>query len=81
MKTAISLPDPIFHQAESVAKRLGVSRSELYAKALTEYLRKYNDEQITAKFNNNSVDLKDVVADIEDEENLGQNPLANRVQE
>ena len=51
MKTAISLPDPIFHQAESVAKRLGVSRSELYAKALTEYLRKYNDEQITAKFN------------------------------
>ncbi len=38
-------------------------------------------EQITAKFNNNSVDLKDVVADIEDEENLGQNPLANRVQE
>lgn len=51
MKTAISLPDPIFHQAESVAKRLGVSRSELYAKALTEYLRKYNNEQITAKFN------------------------------
>ena len=51
MKTAISLPDPIFHQAESVAKRLGVSRSELYAKALTEYLRKYNDEQLTAKFN------------------------------
>ena len=51
MKTAISLPDPVFHEAESVAKRLGISRSELYAKALAEYLKKYNNDQITAKFN------------------------------
>lgn len=51
MKTAISLPDPVFHEAESVAKQLGLSRSELYARALAEYLKKYNDAQITAKFN------------------------------
>ena len=51
MKTAISLPDPVFHEAESVAKRLGVSRSELYTKALTEYLQKHNDDWIKAKFN------------------------------
>ncbi len=51
MKTAISLPDSVFHEAESVAQRLGVSRSELYVKALAEYLRKYNEEQIAAKFN------------------------------
>ncbi|MEL7226068.1 MAG: hypothetical protein AAF810_18900 [Cyanobacteria bacterium P01_D01_bin.36] len=51
MKTAISLPDLVFYEAESVAKRLGLSRSELYAKALAEYLRKYSDEQITAKYN------------------------------
>ncbi len=51
MKTAISLPDSVFHAAESVAKQLGVSRSELYAKALAEYLQKYNEQQITARFN------------------------------
>ena len=51
MKTAISLPAPVFHEAELVAKQLGLSRSELYARALAEYLKKYNDAQITAKFN------------------------------
>ncbi|MFM5891936.1 MAG: ribbon-helix-helix domain-containing protein, partial [Dolichospermum sp.] len=42
MKTAISLPDPVFEEAESLARQLGVSRSELYTKALKAYLRKYN---------------------------------------
>ena len=51
MKTAISLPDPVFHAAESAAKRLGISRSELYATALADYLKKYDDAQITAKYN------------------------------
>lgn len=51
MKTAISLPDPIFYEAETVAKKLGLSRSELYAKALKTYLKKYSDEQITARYN------------------------------
>lgn len=39
MKTAISLPDSIFKEAESLTKKLGVSRSELYTKALKAYLR------------------------------------------
>lgn len=51
MKTTISLPDAVFHEAESVAKQLGTSRSELYAKALSEYLQKHSNAQITAKFN------------------------------
>jgi len=38
MKTAISIPDAIFEEAERVAKRRGVSRSELYAKAVAEYV-------------------------------------------
>ncbi|MEM6753148.1 MAG: ChpI protein, partial [Cyanobacteria bacterium P01_C01_bin.38] len=33
MKTAISIPDPLFEAAEQFAKRLGLSRSELYAMA------------------------------------------------
>ena len=39
MKTAISIPDAIFEEAERVAKRRGVSRSELYAKAVDEYVK------------------------------------------
>lgn len=51
MKTAISLPDPIFEEAEALAKQLGLSRSELYTKALKAYLRKYNRNQILTKLN------------------------------
>ncbi|NJR67901.1 MAG: hypothetical protein HC771_03930 [Synechococcales cyanobacterium CRU_2_2] len=51
MKTAISLPDLIFKEAESLAKRLGLSRSELYAKALKSYLRQYNRDRILSKLN------------------------------
>jgi metal-responsive CopG/Arc/MetJ family transcriptional regulator len=46
VKTAISLPDPIFNAGETLAKQLGISRSELYAKALQAYLRRYNRTQI-----------------------------------
>ena len=51
MKTAISLPDPVFEEAESLAKQLGISRSVLYTQALKAYLRKYNQNQILEKLN------------------------------
>jgi hypothetical protein len=38
VKTAISVPDPLFRRGEKEAKRLGISRSELYAKALSSFL-------------------------------------------
>ena len=38
MKTAISIPDDVFHAAETLAKRLGISRSELYAKAVAAFI-------------------------------------------
>ncbi|HYX15670.1 MAG TPA: ribbon-helix-helix domain-containing protein [Nostoc sp.] len=51
MKTAISLPDSIFEEAEALAGELGVSRSELYTKALKAYLRKYNRNQMLNQLN------------------------------
>jgi metal-responsive CopG/Arc/MetJ family transcriptional regulator len=51
MKTAISLPDPVFKQAEALAQQLGLSRSELYTKALQSYLKRYNRDQILLKLN------------------------------
>ncbi len=51
MKTAISLPDPVFEEAEALAKQLGLSRSELYTKALKAYLQKYNRDRILHELN------------------------------
>lgn len=48
MKTAISLPDPIFRAGERHASRFRLSRSELYATALREYLARHSDDAITA---------------------------------
>ena len=47
MKTAISIPDPLFGAAERLAKRLGLSRSELYQRALHAFLQQHNDDGVT----------------------------------
>ena len=49
MKTAISLPDATFRRADEVARRLGLSRSELYVKALEAYLGPPSDEELIAR--------------------------------
>ena len=46
MKTAVSIPDPIFHAAESLAKRLGMSRSELFSRALEAYLEAHKRDSV-----------------------------------
>jgi metal-responsive CopG/Arc/MetJ family transcriptional regulator len=51
MKTAISLPDELFHKAEAAAKARGVSRSELYAAALASFIAQYDSEEITGRLN------------------------------
>lgn len=51
MKTAISIPDQIFTAAEKTAKRLGISRSELYATAVRDYVESHVAEEITEKLN------------------------------
>lgn len=51
MKTAISIPDPIFQAAEGLANRLGISRSELYTKAVAEYMEFHKYQNVTEKLN------------------------------
>ena len=41
MKTAISIPNETFDAAEHFASSTGISRSELYTKAVLEYINKY----------------------------------------
>ena len=51
MKTAVSIPDDIFAEAEKLAATLELSRSALYAKALKEMLERIRDDAITAQIN------------------------------
>ena len=51
MKVAISIPDDLFDSAESVGKRLGVSRSRLYATALAEFVAKHQGRKTTERLN------------------------------
>lgn len=51
MKIAISVPDPIFKAGEHLAKQMGISRSQLYAEALSAYLSERGAAAVTAKLN------------------------------
>jgi len=51
MKTAISVPDDLFRRAEATARRLRISRSELYAKAMAEFLMRQQGKAITERLN------------------------------
>jgi metal-responsive CopG/Arc/MetJ family transcriptional regulator len=46
MKTAISIPDELFEEAEELAKRLEKSRSELYRTALQAYIAQHDVDRI-----------------------------------
>ena len=51
MKTAVSIPDPLFKETEAAAKALGLSRSKLIQTALEEFLKRRRDEEVTASIN------------------------------
>ena len=51
MKTAISIPDKVFMEAEETAHFMGISRSALYLNAIVEYIKKNNRKYITQKLN------------------------------
>ena len=51
MKTAVSIPDPVFEEAERLAKRLNTSRSEIYARALAQFIGEHAPDRVTAALN------------------------------
>lgn len=51
MKVAVSIPHDLFESAESLGKRLRVSRSRLYATALAEFLAKHQGRKVTDRLN------------------------------
>lgn len=49
MKTAVSLPDELFARAEQAARRLGMSRSQLYARAIARFLEGIGRDPVTER--------------------------------
>ncbi len=49
MKTAISLPDTLFAAADRVAKKLRMSRSQLYATAVEEFVAQHDSQEVTER--------------------------------
>jgi metal-responsive CopG/Arc/MetJ family transcriptional regulator len=47
MKTAVSLPDDIFAEAEALAEAQQMTRSRLYSAALREYLARHRPDAVT----------------------------------
>ena len=51
MKTAVSIPDEVYHGAERLARRARKSRSRLYGDALREYLARHAPDEVTEAMN------------------------------
>jgi metal-responsive CopG/Arc/MetJ family transcriptional regulator len=49
MKIAVSIPDDLFELGETLGRRLGVSRSRLYASALADFVAKHRSRKVTER--------------------------------
>jgi metal-responsive CopG/Arc/MetJ family transcriptional regulator len=51
MKTAVSIPDEVFQEAERLAAELQTSRSQLYSRALQEFVTRHSPDRMTEAMN------------------------------
>jgi len=47
MKTAVSIPDDLFELAEELARTTKKSRSQIFSKALREYVARHDPDAVT----------------------------------
>jgi len=64
IKTAISLQDSLFEQVEDLARDLNVSRSQVVALALEEFVRRHQNQQLLDTLNQ----VYDASPDLDDTE-------------
>ena len=51
MKTALSIPDRVFRDAERLGERLKKSRSQMYSEAVAEYVARHEPDLVTERIN------------------------------
>ncbi len=74
MRTAISIPDTVFEEAERLVMELQTSRSQLYSRALQEFVARHSPERLTEAMNR-------VVGEVGDEVDEFSQRAARRVLE
>ncbi len=74
MKTAVSIPDEVFDEAERLAHRMKKSRSQLFSNALAEYVARHAPERVTEAMDR-------VCADIGPETNAFLSTVSRRILE
>ena len=57
MKTAVSIPDHVFRDAEELVLREGGSRSGLYSRALIEYVARHAPDLVTEAMDSTLAEL------------------------
>ncbi|MBM3180119.1 MAG: hypothetical protein FJZ86_07170 [Chloroflexi bacterium] len=61
IKTAISLQKSLFEQVDLMAREMKVSRSRLFVMALEDYIRRYQNQVLLEKINQNYQDAPDKI--------------------
>jgi metal-responsive CopG/Arc/MetJ family transcriptional regulator len=51
MKVVISLPDALYEDVEETARTMGIPRSRLFARAVSEFIKRHDREKITERLN------------------------------
>jgi len=59
VKTAISIQESLFKKADALARKLDVSRSQLFVLALEDYLRQYENRQLLERIDAAYEDVPD----------------------
>jgi metal-responsive CopG/Arc/MetJ family transcriptional regulator len=71
MKIAISVPDPTFEAAERVSKQLGMSRSQLYSRAVEAFVKTHRTvgvrEALAAVYGSEPSEVDPVLEDLQAE--------------
>ncbi|HVT15458.1 MAG TPA: hypothetical protein VHQ90_04650 [Thermoanaerobaculia bacterium] len=56
-QSAISIPDKVFEDAQGFARQLEISRSQLYSRALSEYVSRHAPDRVTESLDRLYADL------------------------
>ncbi|PYO51555.1 MAG: hypothetical protein DMD83_27435 [Candidatus Rokuibacteriota bacterium] len=59
MKIAVSVPDDVFEEAERLARRMKRSRSEVYSRALAEYVARHAPDRVTEAMDRALVEISE----------------------
>jgi metal-responsive CopG/Arc/MetJ family transcriptional regulator len=77
MKTVVSIPNEIFEEAERLAAELRISRSELYSRALQEYMARHAPDRLTEAMNRV---IEEVGSDVDEFSQRAARQLLERVE-